>query len=184
MTHTYVRLQVIRSLSLYTFNWAYSKEDGEEGWFSDRVKGRDGIKPERKGKTSGCCLANPCMEKKKTADVFRSKTEKRQKQTDKTKQFTSLGSAFRVAGPYASLLDSCRFFFTPRCSSVLLCVDGLAYERRSIVTIYGSNWHFAGRWPRSLHSGRINNVSLEYLYSSAYESYDWNEPQRIASCCS
>ena len=104
---------MIRSLSLYTFNWAYSKEDGEEGWFSDRVKGRDGIKPERKGKTSGCCLANPCMEKKKTADVFRSKTEKRQKQTDKTKQFTSLGSEFRFAGPYASLLDSCRFFLLP-----------------------------------------------------------------------
>ena len=47
--------------------------------------------------------------------------------------------ALRIPPRFLSL------FFTPRCSSVLLCVDGLAYERRSIVTIYGSNWHFAGR---------------------------------------
>ena len=83
-------------------------------------------------------FSHPCMEKKKTVSrrcvSVHERKEIKANGQDKEVHLVGLGvsgrGALRIPPRFLS-----SFFLTPRCSSVLLCVDGLAYDRRSSVTI-------------------------------------------------
>ena len=83
-------------------------------------------------------FSHPCMEKKKTVSrrcvSVQERKEIKANGQDKEVHLVGLGVSGRGALHIPPRFLS-SFFLTPRCSSVLLCVDGLAYDRRSSVTI-------------------------------------------------